>query len=211
MKYLLFVLITISFGRSYSQILFAGNHVIEGYLGMPNTARFSGGINFATGETNEGDITRFSGFAPSGLRYGYMLTDNISVGLDLIYNYSNVLRSTTDTLYNGITGQWEYQNSSTQDITKRFRCHFRMNFHIQTGRPESDSYFGIGVGSNNRWISKYENNQFIKTLKGSDASLLPFSMRICYGYRYFFGYNWGISGEIGLGGPLLSLGVSYKL
>jgi hypothetical protein len=211
MKYLLCFLIAFSLGRSYSQILFAGNHVIEGYLGMPNAARISGGVNFVTGEMNEGEITRFSGIAPSGMRYSYMLSDNISVGFDLIYNYSNISRSTTDTIYNGISGQWEYLKSTNQDISKRFRFHFRMNFHLQTVRPESDSYFGIGVGSNNRWITRYENNQFIETLKGSDAAILPFSMRICYGYRYFFGYNWGISGEVGLGGPLLSLGVSYKL
>lgn len=195
---------------SNSQILFAGNQIVEGYLGLPNMARFSGGINFFTSEISTGEITRFRGIAPSGIRYSYMISENFSIGFDLMYNSSNITTSTTDTIYNGITGEWTYQQSTNQNITNRLRFHARMNFHIQTSRPESDSYFGIGFGSNNRWIESYKNNVFVEKLKGSDASILPVSMRICYGYRYFFGYNWGISGEIGLGGPLISLGASYK-
>lgn len=196
---------------SRAQILFAGNHVVEGYFGMPNMARFSGGISLFTSEINTGEVTRFRGIAPSGVRYSYMITEDLSFGFDLMYNSSNVTTSTTDTIYNGITGQWTYQQSSNQIVTNRLRFHARMNFHIPTGRPESDSYFGVGIGSNNRWINRYENNVLVETLEGSKSSVLPFSMRICYGYRYFIGYNWGISGEVGLGGPLLSIGVSYKL
>jgi hypothetical protein len=211
MKFIIFSFLFFFATKINAQILFAGNHVIEGYFGMPNMARFSGGLNFMTADINNGEITKFAGLAPSGIRYSYMITDNLSFGVDLIYNTSNITRSSTDTIYNGITGQWIYEQSTTKDITKRLRFHARINFHLETGRPEADSYFGIGVGSNNRWISRTKNNEFIETLEGSDASFLPFSMRICYGYRYFFGYNWGISGEVGLGGPLLSLGVSYKL
>jgi hypothetical protein len=211
MRILLFTFILFVSVRSNAQILFSGNQVIEGYLGMPNMARLTGGVNLASSDVNSGDITKFKGIAPSGIRYSYMLTDNLSFGVDLIYNSSNVTRVKSGTHYDDVSGQWNYTDTSFQDITKRLRLHVRMNFHIQTGRPEADSYFGIGIGTNNRWISSFENNEFIESLKGSDASLLPFSMRICYGYRYFFGYNWGISGEVGLGGPLLSLGVAYKL
>lgn len=211
MRFLLLLSFLFAAKVSNSQILFSGNQIIEAYLGMPNMARFSGGINFATGDISEGEITDFRGIAPSGIRYSYLLTENVSFGIDLIYNYSNVSRTKTDTLYNGITGQWFYQQSSVTDITKRFRLQARMNFHIETGNPEADSYFGLGFGTNNRWTKKYKNNELTSSLQGADASILPFSLRICYGYRYFFGYNWGISGEVGLGGPLLSFGVSYKL
>jgi hypothetical protein len=211
MKYLVFSVLLLFASRGNAQILFAGNHVIEGYFGMPNMARFSGGVNLSSGTVNEGEITKFKGLAPSGIRYSYMLTDNVSFGFDLMYNYSDISRTSTDTLYNGITGQWIYEQSNTQEISKRLRFHARLNLHIETGRPESDSYFGIGIGTNNRWISSYKNKELIESLSGSKATVIPFSMRICYGYRYFFGYNWGVSGEVGLGGPLLSLGVSYKL
>ena len=208
---LIFVLLLLISFKSNSQILYGGNHIIEPYLGLPNMARFTGGMNFFNNGSSSGQVTKFRGFAPSGLRYSYMISDDVSFGFDLIYNYSNVTSSTTDTLYNGVTGQWEYQKATAQDITKRLRFQARVNFHIQTSNPESDSYFGIGFGTNNRWISSYNNAVFQKTLKGSDASILPFSMRLCYGYRHYFGYNWGIVGEVGLGGPLLSFGVSYKM
>jgi hypothetical protein len=210
MKNLFLAFLLIVSCKLQAQILFAGNHVFEAYLGIPNTARFSGGLNFMTGEINDGEITKFRGLAPSGIRYTYMISEDISFGFDMIYNYSNVSRATTDTLYNGITGQWEYQQTSTQDITKRLRFHARLNFHLLTSSPQSDSYIGIGAGTNNRWITSIKDGE-VKTFKGSDASILPISMRICYGYRYYFGYNWGITGEVGLGGPLVSFGVSYKM
>lgn len=185
--------------------------MIEAYLGMPNMARLTGGLNLMTAEMNPGEVTKFKGLAPSGVRYTYMLTENLSFGVDLIYNSSNVTRVKYDTLYDGVSGQWLYTDTTFQDISKRLRLHVRMNFHIQTGRPEADSYFGIGIGSNNRWMNRYKNEILVDQPKDFDTTLLPFSMRICYGYRYFFGYNWGISGEVGLGGPLLSLGLAYKL
>jgi hypothetical protein len=210
MRIILFSLLLLISNENRAQILLAGNQIVEGYLGMPNMTRFSGGINLFTSEINTGEVTRFRGIAPSGIRYSYMISENLSFGFDLMYNSSNVTTSTTDTIYNGITGQWTYQQTSNQTITNRLRFHARMNFHIPTGRPESDSYFGVGIGSNSRWIKSYENNVFIEEIKGSEAVVLPFSMRLCYGYRYFFGYNWGVSGEVGLGGPLFSIGASYK-
>jgi hypothetical protein len=210
MRIILFSLLLLISNENRAQILLAGNQIVEGYLGMPNMTRFSGGINLFTSEINTGEVTRFRGIAPSGIRYSYMISENLSFGFDLMYNSSNVTTSTTDTIYNGITGEWTYQQTSSQTITNRLRFHARMNFHIPTGRPESDSYFGVGIGSNNRWIKSYKNNVFIEELKGSEAAVLPFSMRLCYGYRYFFGYNWGVSGEVGLGGPLFSIGASYK-
>jgi hypothetical protein len=39
---------------------------------------------------------------------------------------------------------------------------------------------------------------------------LPFSVRVCLGGRYFFNENYGLVGEIGLGGALLRGGLSIK-
>jgi hypothetical protein len=75
----------------------------------------------------------------------------------------------------------------------------------------SDSYLGLGFGTNNKWKKTSENGNVIEKISGSEAVILPFSLRLCYGYRYFFNYNWGIHGEVGFGGPLLSLGLSYKI
>ena len=46
-------------------------------------------------------------------------------------------------------------------------------------------------------VSKLENPQ-------------PFSMRVCLGGRYFFTENYGLVGEIGLGGALVRAGLSIK-
>lgn len=212
MRYLIVLFLLVSY-ESKAQILYAGNHIIEPYLGFPNMARFTNGSSILNVNSSTAEVTKFKGMAPSGLRYSYMLTEDVSFGFDLIYNYSDVTSKSTDTLYNGITGQFEYQSTIEREVSKRLRFQARLNFHFATFQPETDTYFGIGVGTNNRWIYNYDKNNNLNgnVLTGSKSSLLPISMRICYGYRHYFGYNWGVVGEIGLGGPLLSFGVSYKM
>lgn len=210
MRLLLFAFFMFLSKASRAQVLFEGNHLIEAYLGMPNMARFTSGFNFDSDNGSQ-KVTKFGGLAPSGFRYTYVVYEDITIGFDLIYNRSNVTSVKTSTFYDGVSGQWINSDTIFQDVSNRLRFHARVNFHFSTLDPEADSYFGIGLGTNNRWIKSYRDGVLEEVIKGSEASLLPFSMRICYGYRYFFGYNWGISGEVGLGGPLISLGVSYKL
>jgi hypothetical protein len=95
--------------------------------------------------------------------------------------------------------------------TQGLRVQVRMNFHFLASNAMSDSYLGVGFGTNNKWKKISENGNVIEKISGSEAVIFPFSLRLCYGYRYFFNYNWGINGEVGLGGPLLSLGLSYKI
>lgn len=43
------------------------------------------------------------------------------------------------------------------------------------------------------------------------GSLLPISMRLCTGIRYYFTPNIGLNAEIGVGGPIVSGGLSIKI
>jgi hypothetical protein len=192
--------------NSFSQSLFVGNHIIEPYIGFPNVTKYVPMLALSQEPEN---ITNYVGLPPSGLRYSYMLTDDISFGVDVIFDRSIKDFVSTDTVYQN--GGWEYLSYEGQRTQTRLRLQARLNFHIPISQPNADSYIGLGFGTNNRWIKDYKNGVLDRELKGSDAILIPFSMRVCFGYRYYFNYNLGIVGEIGVGGPLVSFGLSYKL
>ena len=206
-KYLIFFLFLFTKFTLSSQISFTSNQLIEPYLGFPNLGRLSAQII----DTNilEKKDQEFSGIGPSGFHYSYMLSDAFSLGIDLIYNsLSEKYRTSQDVFMNNT---WTTINKNMLVSTQRLRIHVRMNFHFSAFTDMSDSYLGLGFGTNNKWKKTSENGNVIEKISGSEAVIFPFSLRLCYGYRYFFNYNWGIHGEVGLGGPLLSLGLSYKI
>ena len=206
-KYLIFFLFLFTKFTVSSQISFTSNQLIEPYLGFPNLGRLSAQI-IDTSILEKQD-QKFSGIGPSGFRYSYMLSDAFSLGIDLIYNsLSEKYRTSQDVFMNNT---WTTINKNMLVSTQRLRIHVRMNFHFSAFSDMSDSYLGLGFGTNNKWKKTSENGNVIEKISGSEAVIFPFSLRLCYGYRYFFNYNWGINGEVGLGGPLLSVGLSYKI
>ena len=192
--------------NTFSQSLFVGNHVIEPYIGFPNVTKYLPMLALSQEPQN---VTSYVGLPPSGFRYSYMLTDDISFGVDVIFDRSKKEFVSTDNVFQN--GGWEYLSYEGQRTQTRLRLQARMNFHIPISQPNADSYFGLAFGTNNRWLKDYKNGVLERELKGSEAILIPFSMRVCFGYRYYFNYNLGIVGEIGIGGPLFSFGLSYKL
>jgi hypothetical protein len=192
--------------NTFSQALFVGNHVIEPYIGFPNVTKYVPMLALSQEPEN---VTSYVGLPPSGFRYAYMLTDDISFGVDVMFDRSRKDFVSTDTVFQN--GGWEYLSYEGQRTQTRLRLQARMNFHIPITQPNADSYIGLGFGTNNRWVKDYKNGVLDRELKGSEAILIPFSMRVCFGYRYYFNYNLGIVGEVGIGGPLLSFGLSCKL
>ena len=206
-KYLVFFIFLFTKFTVSSQISFTSNQLIESYLGFPNLGRLSAQITDTS--ILEKQDQKFSGIGPSGFRYSYMLSDDFSIGIELMYNALKENYRTSQDVY--MNNAWTIINKSMLVSTQRLRIHVRMNFHFSAFSDMSDSYLGLGFGTNNKWKKTSENGNVIENISGSEAVILPFSLRLCYGYRYFFNYNWGINGEVGLGGPLLSLGLSYKI
>ena len=206
-KYLVFFIFLFTKFTVSSQISFTSNQLIESYLGFPNLGRLSAQITDTS--ILEKQDQKFSGIGPSGFRYSYMLSDDFSIGIELMYNALKENYRTSQDVY--MNNAWTLINKNMLVSTQRLRIHVRMNFHFSAFSDMSDSYLGLGFGTNNKWKKTSENGNVIEKISGSQAVILPFSLRLCYGYRYFFNYNWGINGEVGLGGPLLSLGLSFKI
>lgn len=199
-KILLLVVLLFAF-NTQAQESYKGNILISAYCGLPNTLR----LNLSATENIPSDA-KYSGLSPFGIRGVMKVNDNVSIGFDVIYGFAKAQYSITDSSFTN--GQW---TSSTNDYSitkKRLRPQFRINRHFNTG-TNLDHYVGFAVGGNSRWTKEYVNKVLVT--KNTKENTIGFSMRLCYGFSYTLTHNISLGGEIGIGGPLLQMAVTYKL
>lgn len=202
-------LLFMSTGSLFAQGVEQGNVIIDPYYGFPN---FGKSFLQAVEDANEG-ATNFKagGIGPAGLRVEYMLADRIGLGVDVIYNSNTSSFTSVDSVYNGSTDTWSTETNSLEYTMQRVRAQVRFNYHFDISTPNLDSYIGVGAGTNNRFRKTLENGVDITENDGiSNFTLLPFSMRFAAGMRYYFTDNIGLNMEIGIGGPVISGGLSVK-
>lgn len=191
-----------AFGQAARQ----GNIIIDPYYGGPNLGK---AFLEAVEDENQGS-TDFNArsIGPAGLRIEYMLGDRIGVGIDAIYNSRNISLTASDTVYDG-NGDPQIETNQYEYDMKRLRLHLRFNYHFDISNPQLDGYLGLGAGTNNRFRTTYVNGVEEEDDLG-DLVLIPFTMRVCVGTRYYFTDNIGINAELGIGGPIISGGLSFK-
>jgi hypothetical protein len=191
----------ITLGLSFNgnaQAVSEGNVIIDPYYGYPNFGKTF--LNSLEGVEN----TTVTGIGPMGLRMEYMMAPKFGLGIDFIYNSVNV-SGTIDSLNSDGT---VYKSYDAKIFSQRYRPQIRMNYHF-VATDNLDAYFGVGVGANIRRIGtktdypNYDDNAV-------SGSLIPVSMRVALGTRYYFTENIGLNLELGLGGPFISGGVSVK-
>lgn len=89
-----------------AQGLFRGNVILNAYAGYPNFSRLSmPSIENIPDNVN----VNYAGLAPSGLRFMYMATDDVSIGVDLIYGMAKATYTTNDSIF--FNGNWQVQNT----------------------------------------------------------------------------------------------------
>ena len=195
----------LSFGTNFSnaQAVETGNIIIDPYYGYPNFGRGIVQVITSYEDLSEANI-KPTVIGPAGLRFEYMVADNFGIGFDFIYN-SAAITFDKDSLNSDNTVHSTYEVNA---YSRRYRFQIRANYHF-VQEDNFDAYVGFGAGSNTRSIRfttdypNYRNN-------GGSGSLLPFSARIALGTRYFFSDNIGLNLELGIGGPLISGGLSFK-
>jgi hypothetical protein len=204
MKKLLALLFIGAIGFVHGQASFQGNHSFELYAGGPNFMKF----NFLGSSANATSISGTMSIPPSGLRYSYMISNDVSIGIDVMYNSYRESYLSTDTVF--VNNEWTYVSSKYTDYRSRLRVQARFNFLLPSSSPNVDSYIGLAVGTNNRWEKQWVNDIQTKDYNSTDLVVIPVSARLCYGFRYFFNYNSAFGAEVGVGGPLFSAQYIYK-
>ena len=166
---------------------------------------FYGGPNLVTrlldsDLTLSGSSTKVSGFGPIGIRGEYMISDMVSFGLEVHHATSKVRYTWNGS--NPYEDQWTINRTR---IYPRFAVHF--------GKDNLDIFWHLGVGYA-LWNSKYEvirnsdpdNNFRSAEFKAPNG----FAVRTGIGARYYFTQSFGVNMDVGLGGPLVTFGVSGK-
>lgn len=187
------------------------NMVNDPYYGFPNyTGLFPGLKSSILGAVKDDEnISNIHsrGSGPTGLRTEFFLNNWFGIGVDAIYSGSSVSYDRLDSIVDGIS----YTNSYERKMS-RVRIQARFNFHFPVKSKRLDMYAGIGIGSN----AKYRTT-FVNGVKTDDKSgfwdgfpTIPISMRTCWGFRYYFSKFVGMNFEVGIGGPLISTGVSSR-
>jgi hypothetical protein len=179
-----------------------GNVIVDTYYGFPNlyTAVFK--TTYANAQSNGAQANlNVRGFGPVGIRGEYLVTDKFGIGLDMHYQSSSVDFDEVDN--SGATAvTYNYKFKTTKIvIMPSFNFHFleeeKMDLYLQVA---------AGYGSRKFSFTSTEPGYSNPTVKG----LFPVSFRTAVGYRYFFSDNIGINVALGLGGPLVSGGLSFK-
>jgi opacity protein-like surface antigen len=189
------ILATSSFGQTHGK----GTFIVDPYYGFPNLVKKI--IKEAAGSI---DGVKVSGIGPAGIRAEYMLANKFGLGMDFIYSTLN-LTFRFDSLQNNGT---IYKTYHPKIAFQGYKLHLRMNYHY-INKEHFDAYFGFGAGGHiTRATFKTEAPDHIE-IKDINASN-PFSVRLAAGFRYFFNDNIGLNLELGLGGPIISSGISLR-
>ena len=84
---------------------------------------------------------------------------------------------------------------------------------FKSNNTKLDSYVSLGVGYSYRvvdfkenGVSQYDANSDLQ----KQVNLIPLSLRTAFGIKYYPTRNIGFNAEIGLGGPLLSVGAVFR-
>ncbi|MGB1103714.1 MAG: outer membrane beta-barrel protein [Crocinitomicaceae bacterium] len=193
---------TIGFNNTAQAQVEEGNIIIDPYYGYPNFGKSF--FDLFVSDNNVAGVS-INALGPAGLRAEYMLADNFGLGVDFIYNSVSGSGTVDSLAADGVTVVETYD---AKLYSRRYRIHLRANYHfVQTG--SLDAYVGFGAGTNIRQFgvtSDYPNFND----DSISGSLIPVSARVALGARYYFTDNIGFNTELGLGGPLLSLGLSLK-
>lgn len=189
-----------------AQAVEQGTMLIDATYGFPNLFT----TVLKNGYANDMIATdvKISSFGPAALKFEYLVSDKVGLGLEVGYANSGVTYkqdySEFDENNNLVTNTYEYKVSCPRfRIMPKFAFHFGNNDNF-------DGYFSVSAGYSGSSL-KVETKQPGYTDAGS-VSLAPFAARLAVGGRYFFSDVIGANMEFGIGGgALIAAGVSVRL
>ena len=166
-----------------------GTIIIDAFYGFPY---FNGTLLKAAYTDSVGNSNQVKNLNHFGGKFEILLTDKIGVGIEGTYAMASV----------------RYMGNNRQIYTagvNKLRILAKLNLHFATGES-IDPYLTWGVGyKNTKVYDTYPNS-------GTDITinLVPIAFRAGIGMRYFFTDIIGVHAEVGLGGPIVEAGLSFK-
>ncbi|OFX40654.1 MAG: hypothetical protein A2X08_16750 [Bacteroidetes bacterium GWA2_32_17] len=195
MKKFIFIIIvacSVSFAsQTNAQCLEKGKIMIDVYYGWPNLLSKALKTFYITGSTYSG--YKATSMGPLGGRFEYLLGGKIGLGLEV--NYANSGIEWTETPYT-------YKVSAPRlSIMPRFNYHF-------INKDNFEMFIAAALGYKS-WNINFETNDpnYSGNISYNPSS---FGYRFAWGMRLFFTDNIGANFELGVGGALLTGGLTAK-
>jgi len=210
----LFLLLALSFTmKSVAQIGQADKPFrVQTYVGGPSMLKLA--FKFSN---QFQDKVNYQGKPGMGIEVGYKLFDWLSLGVDMNYRYGQIDFTVEDsTFFQEIDDKWNIDLSGFDPFghyvmkVPRFRTTILANFHVLPAESRSDLYFTLGIGFNKVRARLYLDDNLIDFSKRLGTISMPLAYRMSAGYSYHFTENIGVFTEVGLGGPLLSAGLTAR-
>ncbi|HET6225793.1 MAG TPA: hypothetical protein VFF27_05910 [Bacteroidia bacterium] len=184
-----------------------GSVTITPYFGFPNllTAAIQNTYELTNQKKEQLSIR---GVGPIGIRAEYFIIDHLAIGGEISYANTRIDWKEKGSLKLPDSTSVPYTYSFSLKAP-RVRTLVKLNYHFLT-RTHSDWYAGVGIGYNNTRIKLTTDAPYIRDYDILSLYFLPISARINFGFSYYFTKNIGLNAEVGLGGPLGSIGISGK-
>lgn len=183
-------------------------------VGYPNWGRYRSQVYF---NQIKADNFETGGVPALTFRMTKMLSNEFSFSVNAIYNSWNGEFSYVPEIYDD---QWNLigEPEITTYAVQRFRFQIGVNYHLDEITVENlDLYGSFLIGTNNIWSnyrSEMESFSLVNLGYLSGVSMLvdfPVSFNLRIGMRYMLSDKLGLVADIGIGGPTIAGGLTYRI
>lgn len=149
---------------------------------------------------------------PLFIRFDYKWHEKHSIGFMATYNGYRASGTRTDSIWDGTNSMYAVYSTDLLYSMHRLRFQVVYTRHFFVDRPKVNTYFYAALGANLKFDKiKEENKEGLPNYSSFTITRgFPIASRICYGLRYNFSESMSLLTEVGLGGPLLSIGLTAK-
>jgi Outer membrane protein beta-barrel domain len=196
------IMLLLGMGSIQAQTMHKGNFVIDGYYGFPNLT--TSALKLLVREVYDSPDLVAKGIGPFGGRAQYMVTDELGLGLDVYYAKSSVEFTTqyTDTIVGTQTFKVQLDNP-------RPRFLFRADYHFLNSE-NVDFYAALGLGVNAAHFKFTTQDPIFNKNSLTLPGIIPVAFRLAIGTKVYPVPFLGIGAELGIGGPLLTVGLTGR-
>jgi hypothetical protein len=184
-----------------------GDVLITASVGFPNflTARIKDA--YQLNEHNRDQLSNRSTI-PVDINVSYQVNNNLAIGAEVSYESAQIKWRENETLLGN--------DSTNTTVTYRYALNASrmrvlaiLNYHFAVIKY-SDWYLGFGLGYSHNIVrvASEPTNTIYNTIP---SCFLPVSTRTKIGINYHLKENLAVNMEAGIGGPLLSLGITFKV
>jgi hypothetical protein len=175
-------------------------------IGFPNF--LTSGIKdaYKLNEPNKEQLSSKSSI-PFSINASYQINQNLATGVEVSYESTQIKWRENETLLGNDSTNIPVTYLYSLDAS-RIRILLILNYHFAV-KKHIDWFFGFGLGYSHN-TTKLTTDATNTLYENISPCFLPISTRTKVGVNYYFLKDIAVNAEVGIGGPLVSLGITAK-